>query len=429
MKQNLFGLMLATTVAVTSLAGCNVPMQTKLGAGAGTTTTTQPGAQTGTKPGGALTGGTKTAVQLAPAKQAAATTNTQATAEAMADAKEMDAYDTMASQEEAAVARYAVASLNEDGTPRKAGDGMAVITGGVKVDRGGARGEAKIEFKGKLKAEAKKKLEERHGKLAQKAAKQLDKMKGDRDKLREKIKGAWVANGDGTETKSFSFDTTRTVNGKTMARSVKMERTRNAESKDLLKAHIEFAQTLPNGTSRTSVRDKVVAEDGTATVTFHSAVVMADGTTRTADWTKTITADGVVSGTGTILWAGKINKTITITFGGTEETETATATDTASQTVSEVTASVDGTIQADITDSETGTTADADAAVSAEAGAATTTETTGGTNQGIAVGEPAPGTTPDADDDDADEADDDDAEEKKIGDDADDDSDDDAADA
>lgn len=397
MKQNLFGLMLATTVAVTSLAGCNVPMQTKLGAGAGTTTTTQPGAQTGTKPGGALTGGTKTAVQLAPAKQAAATTNTQATAEAMADAKEMDAYDTMASQEEAAIARYSVSALRADGSVIRAEDGQMVITSSPKGDRGGARGEAKIEFKGKLKAEAKKKLEERHGKLAEKAAKQLEKMKGDRDKLREKIKGAWVANGDGTETKSFSFDTTRTVNGKTMARSVKMERTRNAESKDLLKAHIEFAQTLPNGTSRTSVRDKVVAEDGTATVTFHSAVVMADGTTRTADWTKTITADGQVSGTGTILWAGKINKTITITFGGTEETETATATDTESQTVSEVTASVDGTIAAEAKDSETGDTTAIDTSASTEAGA------TGGTNQGIAVGEPAPGTSPDDDDDKADD--------------------------
>jgi hypothetical protein len=391
-KQNLFGLVLATSVALTSLAGCNAPMQPQLGTGSGNggTTATQPGAQPA-KPG--------SNVQLAPAKQQAATANTQATAEAMADAREMDAYDTMANQEETA-ARYSVSALRADGSVVVAEDGMMVITAdggkGGKGTKAGTRVEAEIKFKGKLKDAVKKKLTERQAKLTEKQAKTLDKLKGDRDKLKGKAQQAkWVANGDGTETKTFSFETSRTVNGKTMSRSVKMERTRNAESKDLLKSHVEFSQALPNGLTRSSVRDKVVAEDGTATVTFHSEITFKDGTKRVADWAKTISADGAVTGTGTIVWSdkdGKVVKTVNVTLGGTEETETATAVDPTTQTESEVTASVDGTVDAEITDAATGTTVEADAA------ATTTTETTGDTaaapTQGIAVGEPTPGADP-----------------------------------
>ena len=123
-------------------------------------------------------------------------------------------------------------------------------------------------------------------------AKRLDKMKDVRDKMKGAFKGGWVAGDEeGTEKKTHSFSATKTVNGKTFARSVEMVRVRSTETKALISAHVSFSQELGNGLTRTSTRDKVLQEDGSYLVTFHSELTLANGAKRVVDWTKTIAAE------------------------------------------------------------------------------------------------------------------------------------------
>lgn len=425
MKHNVFGLMLATSVALSTLAGCNMPMNAKLPTGSGTGMTQPSSGMTTGKTGGSTVGGSlttgtnvKVVPTLAPAKQAAAVETTTATTAALQDAAELDAYDTMATQEDSAPAMYALISLNETATATtttsaeaddKDATATADATGTVAVKPtvkpvmrpGDAHKPLGPLFKGKLKDEVKKKLEQRQAQFNEKQKKQLDKMANDRDKMRGKIKNVkWVDNGDGTETKSFDFSVDKTVNGKTFARSVKMTRTRNKDSKDMLAVHAEFSQTEPSGLTRTSMRDKTWAEDGSAHATFHSEITLPNGTKRVADWDKTISVDGTVSGKGTITWTdktGKVVKTVNVTLNGTDDATEAKATDDATKTETSVTASVDGTVTAEAKDDEKGEATKVETGDDDDAATGTGTATTGTTTTGtttIAVGEPAPtGTT------------------------------------
>jgi 5-hydroxyisourate hydrolase-like protein (transthyretin family) len=347
-KKTVIGMMLATTVALGALAGCATPAQT-----------TMPG------------------TQQAAAKQQAGAQTSQTTAQAMAEEREMEHYGYLA--DEAEPAGYNVMMVGQP----KPKDGEMAITAETTVDAGkGAKaetkaeatngGKARVDFKGKLKAEVKAKLDTRKAKLKAKAKGQLDKMKNEKDAIGKAAKAAqWVDNGDGTETKAMSFSVEKTVNGQTSSRSVKMERTRKTDDKTLVSAHSEFS-TSHNGVTRTVVRDKALQEDGSYKVTFHSEMTFKDGSKRVADWNKTISADGAVSGTGTIVWTGKMTKTVTIKFGGTEEAETATAADPTTGTTSNVTTTVEGGATAEVTDPATGATtnvtvdANADAVVATE---------------------------------------------------------------
>lgn len=410
--QKLLGLMLASSVALASLAGCASPVQNQLpGNGAqrpATGSNVQPaptgGSATTTKPG--------TISQFSPAKQQAAAQNSQATADAMNDEQDMNAYDAMASEDAAAM--YSVFVV---GAPAPA-EGMVGITaaldGEVKAETG-TKGRSPllgqqrlsdkqkeavkkvVKEKAKL-VELKKKQDERRVKQQEQLAKRLDKMKDVRGKMKDAFKGGWVAGDEeGTEKKTHSFSATKTVNGKTMSRSVEMIRVRSKETKALLSAHVSFSQELPNGLTRTSTRDKVLQEDGSYLVTFHSELTLAGGAKRVVDWTKTIAADGSVTGTGTIVWTGKdgktSTKTVTLAISGKEEAETTTATDAATGTEAEVAVTAAGDTTAAVTDTEAKVEAtvevkaDVDAA-SADAAAATTVEA--GATQGIAVGEPNP---------------------------------------
>lgn len=337
-KQNVLGLMLATSLAVTSLAGCNVPGMTGK---AGNLTANQPGVQqpATTKPGGntatggqAATGGntaikpgTGSAAAPAPAEAK------EGTAEALSDEKDMEAYDYMAGEAEADRTVMMV------GAERPA-EGMVGITSAVDLKAGkgdvSIRGTGKAGFKGKLADEVRKKLKDREGKKAEKLKDRLEKLKGDRAKLHEKAKGGkWLPTepADGTEYKSFELAVNKTVtaNGKTssFSRAITMKRVRNIETKDLVSSNIEFMQTLPGGLTRASTRSKVLNADGTYSVEFNSTVTFPNGGTRVAQWSKTIAVDGTVTGTGTIVWtkADGTVKTVTITLNGTEEDTSANA--------------------------------------------------------------------------------------------------------
>jgi hypothetical protein len=325
MTKTMLGLMLSATVAMAAMVGCQSP------------------ASMGTAPG-----------QTATTQQQATAQDSQATAQAMGEERETDNYGYLADDAEAASAGYAV-----------------FAAGGPKAPTG--KGGVKAAVKTRLKADVKAKVDARRATLKAKAKGALDKLAHEKDKIQKAAKAAaWVDNGDGTESKTLEFSVEKTVNGQASTRVAKMVRTRTTEDKALVSAHYELTHSQ-NGITRSVVRDKVLQEDGSYQVTFHSEMTFKDGSTRVADFSKTITADGAVTGTGTIAWTGKMTKTVTVTFGGTEEAETATTADPAAGATSTVTTTADGTATATTTDTATGTTAtttvtaDVDAAVATEA--------------------------------------------------------------
>ncbi|MFP5502379.1 MAG: hypothetical protein ACLGIN_07800 [Candidatus Sericytochromatia bacterium] len=350
-KQNVLGLVLATSLALTSLAGCQVPGmagQTPSGTNA-TGGQQQPGGQTA-------------------AAQPTKTETREGAAVALAEEREMDDLDYAAGDSTAAA--YAVAMVGQP-KPREgevaitatggaeAGEGEVAITAtgggeagadlpeaeaGVEAQAGmtakpGPRAERQQDRRAALKdrraalkdklAGLKEKLEKRKMERKAKVEARLAKIKGAADKVREKAKAAaWVDNGDGTESKTLSANVEKSVNGKAANKSYEFSRTRDSETKVLIGSTVKLSQTLPNGMSRLVERTKTLNEDGTYTVVFHSEHTFKDGRKRVADWTKTIAVDGTVSGTGTIVWTDKdgneVKKT-EVTLNGTEDAPEAEA--------------------------------------------------------------------------------------------------------
>ncbi|MFP5502045.1 MAG: hypothetical protein ACLGIN_06120 [Candidatus Sericytochromatia bacterium] len=306
-KHSLIGTMFAATFAMTAIAGCQVPMQTAA-----------PGAPTG-------------AAKVQPATALVR----EGAALALADERELADMDFLAGQA-SATSRYSIFSVEEEAAateaeeaPEEAEDATEAEEAEEEEDEAGAGKKGKRGAgRGRMPEHVRAKLQERQAKHAEKIQKRLEKMKDAKEKIAEKMKGAWVDNGDGTESKRFSFSMSKTVNGKTMAKSIEMERTRDSETKELISSSVKASQTQPNGQSKSSERSKTVNADGSFTVVFHAEHVFKDGTKRVADWTKTVALDGSVSGTGSIVWTDKdgneVKKT-TVTLGGSEDAPEAAA--------------------------------------------------------------------------------------------------------
>jgi hypothetical protein len=181
-------------------------------------------------------------------------------------------------------------------------------------------------FKGKLVERIKAEIEKRAKDRKENAKDRLAKAKGKLDKAREAMKReAWVDNGDGTKSKTFTFDVSKTDGDTTTSRSRKIVRTVRVEDNVLVSLVSEFNDVRASGGSTTTNRAKTLQGDGSYKVVFHSVIVLADGTTRTADWEKSIAPDGKITGTGKIVWTkdGEVVKTVDINLGGTEEEEAA----------------------------------------------------------------------------------------------------------
>ncbi|MDB5101918.1 MAG: hypothetical protein JWM80_6339 [Cyanobacteria bacterium RYN_339] len=345
MNKNIFGAMIASSLVLATLAGCNTP--TPGGASAtGTTTGGTTGTTTPSKPTGTTTGTPAVTTQPGTTTGSTATASNETSSEAasaMADERAMDDYSAVAEQEDPTPASFYVLDVAATGaakaTVTAGATGAAAVNANAGADlkaaaakikagqkltdderRAAIKGAAKVKITVEVKAKVQARIKERN----QKIAKRLDKLSNQREKMRNQLKGVkWVDNGDGTQTKTISFDDTRTVNGKSVTRKATISRTIQTDTKALVSWHADFDQTLPNGLHRVSTRDKVLQEDGTYLVTFHSELTLAGGAKRTSDWTKTIAADGSVTGKGTITWAnkdGKIVKTVTITLSGDEDT-------------------------------------------------------------------------------------------------------------
>jgi hypothetical protein len=362
MKRPLFGLMLAVAIAA---AGCQSPVQT--------------------------------AGSLAPAKQQAAMQASQGTAQAMAEEREMEHYAYLIDEEGAARAYAVMAdaaspspspiasasptpspSASASPTPKPSATPRVVTTPKPRTvtpvtTRASAAPTEKPYFRGKLNPAFKTQIDERQARMKEKAKPRLDSMKPEREAIAKVMRTArWVKNTDGTESQAIAFKVERSVNGQTTSRAVSMTRVRMSDDKTLVSAKSSF-ESSQDGMTRKVTRDKSLQEDGAYVVTFHSEIGYKDGSKRVADWTKTIAADGGVSGTGAIVWTGKVVKTVSITFGGTEEAATAKAADAESKTESAVTMPAEGGATAQVKD-ETG--ASAAVTVAAEVDAVTPTAAT-----------------------------------------------------
>ena len=313
---------LATTMALTGLVGCATPNATTM---------------------------------QAPSVDQGATADAKASARAeQADERDMEDYGL--TTDESSAARYALMDEGDDDgedgedddetEPEAAefeaeSDQQATDDDDAEAERPGRSGAGEAAkdarkaakdadkafrqaFKAALKAEIKAKVKGRHAEKKEKSKARRALHKGEHDAIAKASRdAAWVDNGDGTKTKTFETTVTRTVNGETMTRHVLMVRTMNADG-IVIADHTEFSQTLPNGVSKLSVRDKSLQADGTYKATYHAEMTFEDGTKRVTDWSKTIGADGSVTGTGTITWtdqAGAVVKTVTVTLGGTEDDE------------------------------------------------------------------------------------------------------------
>lgn len=363
MKQHkAWGLMLAVSLSFGAIAGCQAP------------------------------GAPVTATE---ADKQAATQTGQHTAQAMAEEQEMDYYGFIA-DEAAAPAAYQVmatasaspsptpsasasaspaASPTPSATPRALPSFTPRVAPTPRTNSSAAPASGSAAFRGKLPDEVRAKIEARHAALKAKVKARTDKMTAEKEAIGKAVRtGRWVKNSDGTETQSIAFSVEKSANGQTFSRSVKMTRVRKSDDKTLVSANTEFASTH-NGTARKVTRSKTLNPDGSYTVVFHSEMTFKDGSKRTADWTKTIGADGAVAGTGTIVWTGKTNKAINLTFGGTEEAETATSAD-AGKTETAVTSTAEGEAKAEVKTpsgavSEVQVQADVDAAAVTEPASAT----------------------------------------------------------
>lgn len=175
----------------------------------------------------------------------------------------------------------------------------------------------------KLGAKVRENLMERKAKRDERLERRLEARKDFREAFRQHLKqAAWVDNGDGTRTKTTTFDVTVTVDGKTAERHVNLSLTQNAETHAVVHAKTELTGIRLNGATGSAVREKTLQEDGSYQVTLHRAFTLTNGTTRVGDWAKTIAADGRVSGTGTITWTnaeGAVIKTVEVGLNGSED--------------------------------------------------------------------------------------------------------------
>ncbi|MEB3198163.1 MAG: hypothetical protein VKP62_13265 [Candidatus Sericytochromatia bacterium] len=185
-------------------------------------------------------------------------------------------------------------------------------------------------FRAKLKPEVKTKLEERAKAFKAAAKPRLEKMKEHAGKLKQAAKDApWVDNGDGTETKTVTIEATRRINAKSFGGQRVVTRTRRIEDKVLLSVDANFSHTGPLGGTYTMTRSKDLQEDGSYKVVFHAEMNLPGGKQRVTDWEKTIAADGSVSGSGTMVVkkGEEVLKSVNLTLSGTEKKEIAKAED------------------------------------------------------------------------------------------------------
>jgi hypothetical protein len=307
-------LVLAATVGLASLAGCSPAAPT--------------GAPTGTQVG------TQAPVTAARATIAA---DAQAVSQIQADLSDMD---NMADTESG----FATQAL---GVPA-AGPGMVSATAIVAprlVKRAQVNDKVKAAAKG-IRPEVKTRLATKATEMRKKAA---GRLKGAADAFKKGSQREVVdPNEFGGKTFSFTFDF-KMPNGATRVGST--ERVFDGE-KALVSASQNQTWTGPNGRTRTFDRTKELQADGSYMVTGTASDTF-NGKTRTMTWTKTISPDGKVSGTGTMTRDGK---TITMTFGGTEEKETTTVTDPTTNATATTEATAESGASATVTVTEGGAT-------------------------------------------------------------------------
>ncbi|HEY9724332.1 MAG TPA: hypothetical protein V6D47_20185 [Oscillatoriaceae cyanobacterium] len=276
----------------------------------------------------------------------------------------------------------------QGGSNMAGGQGVPGMPGGQNAGGPGMQGQgnamncAKQAFRGKLDSAVSQKLKQHLQERLQKLQTRLGKLTEAHTGISKALQGAkWTDNGDGTESLHLTFSVSQTVNGATLQRSVDSTRTRNTSDQTIVEVKDTFTESLSNGQKRTAMRDKLLNQDGTYTVTFHSELSLPNGDNRVADLSETIAADGTVTGNGTVNWTqanGVPFQTAPVTVSGDEDAQQGSV----SGAGSDIQPAADGADVGDTGDQSGSTNADASGSATASASAATTGENANSGNDG-----------------------------------------------
>ena len=173
-------------------------------------------------------------------------------------------------------------------------------------------------------------------------------------KIKKKIgEVPWLANADGTITKTFVMDVARKVAKGNQTRHVTFEATVQDTTDVMLHHQARIEVTLATGVKTVTDREVALLSDGSRHVELKYSVVHPNGARRIVTWSKNIDLDGKISGTGKLETYNKAHELVraqTVTLEGTLELATARANDPNSQLATKVDLGSDGTATAVIHD-------------------------------------------------------------------------------
>jgi hypothetical protein len=172
--------------------------------------------------------------------------------------------------------------------------------------------------------------------------------------LRDTIKSnVWIANADGTLSKTIETDINKTIAGATFARHVVIRATVHAGT-DLMLHHIaHFELDFKDGSKRITTREVVMLDDGTHHIEFHQDVVGKFGFHHIVDWTKSVDLEGLVSGHGSFTIVnpkGKVTASASIDIDGSADAPHAHSTDANSKLETKVSLAASGQTKATVRD-------------------------------------------------------------------------------
>lgn len=293
-------LLVAVTVAISGLAGCqgNAPQQ--------------PPAAAGQAP-------------------SSGQENAQATAEAMGDERDSEDFDYMAEADRAG--SYEVAQI-----------GRRARIGAGFIERILAR-RSQIRSRIAARLSAKASIAQRLREAMMAAPETVDE------------------NGNRTRIFTFTSERTASVGDASRSQAMTVNATVTMSADGLVvysKYDMAQARASAGGDrARTLLRTRQVNEDGTATITFQRSRTALDGRTWAANWTNTIGVEGNVTGTGLITrtQVDGTSRTVNLNFAGTVDAVTATTTN-AEGAQAEVTLPISGEATAKVGDASVSVTAD-----------------------------------------------------------------------
>jgi hypothetical protein len=171
----------------------------------------------------------------------------------------------------------------------------------------------------------------------------------------------WIANPDGTLTKTVETDVSKTIQGGAFSRHVLVRATVHAGTDIMLHQLVHFELDFKDGSKRITTREVVMLDDGTHHIEFHQDVIGKLGFHHTVEWTKDVDLDALVTGHGSLSVInpkGKVTASSSVEFDGTADAPRAHVVDVNTKLDAKVSLSASGQLKAVLRD-QVGATGDA----------------------------------------------------------------------